>query len=166
MHSPNLDGSFPVIQWIRRSVFIACLAGFETSRVFAAEPVRIVELTQTPCQFVQGENGTDLGFTSSKAEDCKQVNRRTATKRLAAAKPLELKPGKYVFRIANKGVPYELGFWLRGASLAERARLPSTSGGGITEGKTQDYEIELKPGQYVYSCPLNPTPDYKLVVKE
>ena len=24
--------------------------------------------------------------------------------------------------------------------------------------------IELKEGEYVYSCPLNPTPDYKLIV--
>lgn len=35
----------------------------------------------------------------------------------------------------------------------------------LTPGKTRDYEIELKPGNYVYSCPLNPTPDYRLIVK-
>ena len=62
-------------------------------------------------------------------------------------------------------MPYELGFWLRGDGLAARALLPSVSGGGLVTGKTQDYEIELKPGEYVYSCPLNPTPDYKLVVR-
>ena len=37
-------------------------------------------------------------------------------------------------------------------------RLPSTSGGGIAEGRSQDYEIELKPVQCVYSCLLNPPP--------
>lgn len=156
----------PVPRWLRRSVLTACLTGFQISETFAADAARVIELTQSPCQFVQAENGTDLGFKSSKAEDCKAINRRTAAKRLAEAAPIELKPGKYVFRVSNKGVPYELGFWLRGASLAQRARLPSTSGGGIAEGKSQDYEIELKPGQYVYSCPLNPTPDYKLLVKE
>jgi hypothetical protein len=62
-------------------------------------------------------------------------------------------------------VPYELGFWLRGASLIDRARLPSVSGGGLTTGRTQDYAVDLKPGRYVYSCPLNPTPDYALIVK-
>jgi hypothetical protein len=62
-------------------------------------------------------------------------------------------------------VPYELGFWLRGEGVVGRATLPSVSGGGLTTGKTQDYAIELKPGNYVYSCPLNPTPDYKLVVR-
>ena len=25
--------------------------------------------------------------------------------------------------------------------------------------------LELEPGEYLYSCPLNPTPDYRLVVK-
>ena len=46
-----------------------------------------------------------------------------------------------------------------------RASLPSVSGGGLHEGATLDYEIELKAGEYVYSCPLNSTPDYRLVVK-
>lgn len=53
-----------------------------------------------------------------------------------------------------------------GWKLIDRARLPSVSGGGLTEGKTQDYEVDLKPGKYVYSCPLDPTPDYNLVVRE
>jgi hypothetical protein len=76
----------------------------------------------------------------------------------------KLKLGKYIFRVTNKNVPYELGFWLRGATLAQRALLSSVSGGGLLQGKVQDYAIELKSGEYVYSCPLNPTPDYKLVV--
>ena len=29
----------------------------------------------------------------------------------------------------------------------------------------KDYEVTLKPGEYVYSCPLNTTPNYRLVVK-
>ncbi|OGA14235.1 MAG: hypothetical protein A3D95_01635 [Betaproteobacteria bacterium RIFCSPHIGHO2_12_FULL_69_13] len=126
---------------------------------------KVIELTQMPCQFLESEGGKDRGFKSAKAADCEAVNERTSKQRLAGAKTLELKPGKYIFRVANKNVPYELGFWLRGDSLLDRARLPSVSGGGLATGKTQDYEIELKPGNYVYSCPLNPTPDYRLVVK-
>ncbi|MEX2241018.1 MAG: hypothetical protein WD775_10055 [Burkholderiales bacterium] len=131
----------------------------------AGAQAKIIELTQTPCQFLQSEGGKDHGFKSAKSADCEAINRRTGEQRLKAAKTLELKPGKYVFRVKNANVPYELGFWLRGDSLLERARLPSVSGGGLTTGKTQDYAIELKPGNYVYSCPLNPTPDYKLVVR-
>jgi hypothetical protein len=130
----------------------------------SAQP-KVITLTQIPCQFLESEGETNRGFTSSRAADCEAVNATSAKQRLAEAKTLELAPGKYVFRVTNKNVPYELGFWMRGASLIDRARLPSVSGGGLTTGKTQDYEIELKPGTYVYSCPLNPTPDYKLVVR-
>lgn len=132
--------------------------------VSAAEPT-IIALTQVPCQFLESENGIDRGYKSTKKEDCDSINAKTGDERVAASKGLVLKPGKYVFRVTNKNVPYELGFWLRGDGLVNRAKLPSVSGGGLTTGKTQDYEIELKPGEYVYSCPLNPTPNYKLVVK-
>jgi len=131
----------------------------------AAAQAKVIELTQVPCQFLESEGGKNRGFKSAKAADCEAINARTGKQRLAEAQPLELKPGKYVFRVANRNVPYELGFWLRGESLVDRARLPSVSGGGLATGRTQDYAIDLKPGSYVFSCPLNPTPDYKLVVK-
>lgn len=130
----------------------------------AAEP-RIIQLTQVACQFLESEGGKDRGYKSRSIKDCEAINGGTARQRVAEARPLELKRGKYVFRVTNKNVPYELGFWLRGASAAGRITLPSVSGGGIMPGGTRDYEIELKPGEYVYSCPLNNTPDYKLVVR-
>ena len=40
----------------------------------------------------------------------------------------------------------------------------SVPGGGL--GQTQSCEVELEPGEYRYSCPLNTTPDYRLVVRE
>lgn len=126
---------------------------------------QVVELSQVPCQFLESEHGVNQGFKSAKIQDCEAINARTGKDRLTKAKTLELKPGKTIFRVANKDVPYELGFWLRGATLLSRATLPSVSGGGLTTGKTQDYVIDLKPGEYVYSCPLNPTPDYRLIVK-
>jgi len=157
---PSLTRSSP--QLFRSSFWFGLV--FVALPVNAAAP-QVIELTQTACQFLESENGIDHGFRSSKAQDCDDINARTGNDRLAKAKVLSLKPGKYVFRVANKNVPYELGFWLRGASLIDRAVLPSVSGGGLTPGKVQDYAIELKAGEYVYSCPLNPTPDYKLVVR-
>jgi len=144
---------------------IAAALGASAAGAAGDDGPRTIALTQTPCQFLESENGRDQGFKSRSAADCNAINARTGKKRLTEANTLELAPGKYVFRVANKNVPYELGFWLRGASLLDRALLPSVSGGGLETGKTQDYPIELKPGEYVYSCPLNPTPDYKLVVK-
>ena len=137
--------------------------------LFAAPYVQaapqVVELTQVPCQFLESEQGVDQGFKSTNIRDCEAINAKTGKDRLTRAVVLKLKPGQTIFRVTNKNVPYELGFWVRGATLVGRATLPSASGGGLTTGKTQDYAIDLKPGEYVYSCPLNPTPDYRLVVE-
>lgn len=148
----------------RSAVALLALALFGLTPVWAAQPT-VIELTQVPCQFLQSENNANHGFDSQHASDCKAINARTGSERLSKAQTLELKPGAYVFRVANRNVPYPLGFWLRGDGLVNRTLLPSVSGGGLTTGVTRDYSIELKPGEYVYSCPLNPTPDYKLVVK-
>jgi hypothetical protein len=147
-------------QFVKWAAMFAWLPGL------AVAAPQVIELTQVPCQFLESENGTNHAFRSRQAADCEAINARTGADRLATAKVLRLKPGAYVFRVSNRNVPYELGFWLRGDGLVARARLPSVSGGGLTDGKTQDYAIELEPGEYVYSCPLNPTPDYKLVVAE
>ena len=76
-----------------------------------AEEPRVVELTQTPCQFLEVEAG-DFGFESSEKADCERTNAETGAERLAGAKVLK-----------------------------------------------------LKPGDYIYSCPLNPTPNYRIIVE-
>ena len=141
----------------------AALALLLAGNGVAAEAT-VIELTQTPCQFLESEGGVDHGYKSARKADCDKINGDTSETRLAAAAAMTLKPGKYVFRVTNSNVPYDLGFWLRGDGIINRATLPSVSGGGLAKGVTKDYEIELKVGDYVYSCPLNPTPDYKLVV--
>ena len=153
------------VDTVRALLFSTALTAFVPAHAAAADAPRVIELTQVPCQFLESEGGSNHGYASKSISDCEAINARTAKQRLAGAKPLELKPGKYVFRVTNRNVPYELGFWLRGASVATRITLPSVSGGGLLPGRTQDYEIVLKPGEYLYSCPLNTTPDYKLVVK-
>jgi hypothetical protein len=125
----------------------------------------VIDLTQVPCQFIEPEGG-ERGFKSTSSADCEAINGRSGAERVAKSKPLELKPGEYIFRVTNKNVPYELGFWLRGDGVINRARLPSTSGGGLTTGSSKDYKITLVAGEYLYSCPLNTTPDYPLIVKE
>ena len=123
---------------------------------------KIITLTQTGCQFVETES-QDYQFTPTKAEDCRQINKDSLTSRKSTFKPLSLPAGEYVFQVSNKNVPYELGFYLRGQG-ANRATLPSVSGGGLEQGVTKDYRITLRPGKYWISCPLNPTPDYPLIV--
>lgn len=139
------------------------LGSVSASALAADTKPTVVVLTQTACQFVESE-ARDHGFRTTSAADCKAINGKTGAQRLAQAKTLELEPGDYIFRVTNKNVPYELGFYLRGTGFG-RLTLPKVSGGGLVTGKTQDYRITLREGEYVYSCPLNPTPDYRLVVK-
>ena len=150
--------------FVNSAIAVGALAMAHVGAAQAAEPT-VVTLTQTACQFVESENGVDHGFRTTKAEDCKAINGESGDERTAKAKTLILEPGEYVFRVTNRDVPYELGFWLRGDGLLGRATLPSVSGGGLTAGATQDYKVELVEGEYLYSCPLNPTLDYKIVVK-
>jgi hypothetical protein len=121
----------------------------------------VITLTQVGCQFLETETENQR-FTPQRAEDCKGFNAKTDAGRRPGFKPLKLKAGDYIFRVTNKSVPYELGFYLRGAGPLT---LPKVSGGGLAQGVTQDYQISLKPGTYVFSCPLNPTPDYPLIVE-
>lgn len=125
----------------------------------------VITLTQTGCQFIEAEGGIDHGYTATKKADCIGINTKTGEERIQKGGPLTLKPGKYIFRVTNRDVPYELGFWLRGVGLARFVQ-PNVSGGGLTQGVTRDYAVELTAGEYLYSCPLNPTPDYPLIVKE
>ncbi len=143
----------------------ALALGLAAGGAQAAGGAKIIELTQTGCQFLEPEGALDHGYKPSAKRDCERINNKTADGRLATAKTIELAAGSYVFRVTNKNVPYPLGFWLRGDGLIGRATLPSVSGGGLHTGASRDYAITLEPGEYLYSCPLNSTPDYKLVVK-
>jgi len=147
----------------------AALATASAGQIAAAAEPPVIELTQIACQFLESENGVDHDFQTKQKADCEAVNAETGAARLGEAQVLRLEPGRYVFRVTNLDVPYELGFWLREDDYDWRNPIHkltkvSVSGGGLVTGATQDYEVELTPGEYLYSCPLNPTPDYKLVV--
>lgn len=143
-------------------VFVAsCSSTSQTSE--ENQPVEVIKLTQTGCQFLETES-EDFKFKTTQADDCKKLNGETLEQRQSSFKPLTLKPGKYVFEVTNRDVPYELGFYLRGEGI-NQVTLPKVSGGDLNQGQTQAYEITLKPGNYVFSCPLNPTPDYPVIVQ-
>ncbi len=111
--------------------------------VAGAQEATVVELTQIPCQFIESENGVDRGFTTTKKADCEAINAKTGAARLAEAKVIELKAGTYVFRVTNRSVPYDLGFWLREQDYNWKNPLhqltkTSVSGGGLSLGATQE----------------------------
>lgn len=150
---------------MKKKVFLCTFVMFLLFAVsnlsFAKKDVEIITLTQIPCQFEEIEKGDKI-YKGKSFEECEAINKETLGDRDFIV--LRLKPGKKIFRVTNKNVDYELGFWLRGKG-AKRVFLPSVSGGGLYKGVTKDYEVNLKSGEYIYSCPLNPTPDYKLIVE-
>lgn len=83
-------------------------------------------------------------------------------------KALTLSEGTYVFEITNTGVDHEVGFVLApkgktdAAHHIKEAYVTKAVG---TNSKQNSKEVTLTKGEYVYFCPLNPTPQYTLVVK-
>ncbi|MEK7433754.1 MAG: hypothetical protein AABZ74_11525 [Cyanobacteriota bacterium] len=151
---------------MKKVFLLSSILLFFTNNTSFAEEISVknntIYFTQTPCQFVESEykNGN---FKTNTKNDCEKINDRTKTSR--KTKSLVLKPGKYTFKVLNKNVPYELGFYLRGTGFGWITH-PKISGGGLFKGVTKDYTINLTEGEYVYSCPLNPTLDYSLTVKK
>ena len=84
---------------------------------------------------------------------------------------LDLKPGKYKFRVVNQGVEKDLGFVIQRAADKDgdvmKTAVPNSFTTAYVKNGTAEYTgvVELKKGEYVYSCPLNPTPHYTIRVK-
>jgi hypothetical protein len=132
--------------------FLIIFLAITAHEVGMATETRVIEITQTGCQFLQAED-TDLDFQPKQPEDCERINEETGDERLAAHQVLELSPGTYTFRVTNTDVPYELGFYLRAANKAVIPFSPRVSGGDLFMGDSQDYTVELTSGEYLYSCP-------------
>jgi len=81
---------------------------------------------------------------------------------------LTLSAGTYVFEIANETVDHAVGFVLAPKGKADQANhikeayVQKTPERGET---SQSKVVTLTPGEYVYFCPLNKTPQYTLTVK-
>lgn len=136
----------------------------------SAQGATVITLTQVACQFIESEDGVDHDYVTTRKADCDRINAESGAERVAEAEVLRLSPGEYTFRVTNLDVPYELGFWLREEDYDWRNPIHqvskiSISGGGLTTGSVKDYTVELEPGEYLYSCPLNTTPDYRLIVE-
>ena len=81
---------------------------------------------------------------------------------------LKLEAGSpYVFEIHNDGVDHEVGFVLapKGKTEQEHHIKNAYVQETVADGKSsRSKEVVLEKGEYVYFCPLNPTPQYTVVV--
>ena len=85
-------------------------------------------------------------------------------------KALTVSEGTYVFEVANNHAAKEVGLVLvpkgKDASNPENHIKTAYVTTVVTDGKVEKTNpTKLAKGQYVYFCPLNPTPQYTLTVQ-
>ncbi|WP_179348972.1 cupredoxin domain-containing protein [Winogradskyella pacifica] len=92
------------------------------------------------------------------------------TKGVFTQTELTLTEGDYIFEIANNNVGHQVGFVLvpKGADASKPENHIQTA--YVTKAvenntKERSKVTKLTKGEYVYFCPLNPTPQYTLTVK-
>ena len=101
------------------------------------------------------------------AQDVKTVALEQ-TKGEFTQKKLTLKEGTYIFEISNKAVGHDVGFVLapKGKVEAENHIKDAYVTSLVkNNSKSTSKKVTLKKGEYVYFCPLNPTPQYALTVE-
>ena len=83
---------------------------------------------------------------------------------------LTLKEGSYIFEISNNNVGHQVGFVLvpKGKDASKPENHIKTA--YVTKvvdnnGKETSKVTILEKGEYIYFCPMNPTPQYTLTVK-
>ena len=106
---------------------------------------------------------------STTAQDVKTVSLEQ-TKGEFTQKQITLSEGTYVFNISNNNVGTDVGFVLipegKDASKAKNHIKEAYVTKVVANGKTESSKtVTLKKGTYNYFCPLNKTPQYKLIVE-
>lgn len=121
---------------------VLCFAFLNSLNIYAQSKekgVTIIELAQTPGEFT--------------------------------TKELNLKPGQYQFKVKNQNVDKDLGFVIQKAADKDGDVMKTSVPNSFTTELIKKGEaqmtgvVTLEKGEYVYSCPLNPTPHYRIIVK-
>lgn len=112
---------------------------------------------------------TTISFGQSKSMTAEKVQviqlSQTAGKYQTTA--LELTPGQYIFEVTNQDVDKGLGFLLTPKSDSKAQVTNSGLEQLVGSGETSRSGIvTLEAGEYQYTCPLNPTPQYTLTVSK
>jgi plastocyanin len=106
---------------------------------------------------------------NSYAQDKVKTVKLEQTEGVFTKESLKLKPGKYVFEVTNKEIDHKVAFVLapKKENVTQEDHITNAYlANPVGDGETaQSKEVILKKGTYVYFCPMNPTPQYTLVVK-
>lgn len=118
---------------------------------------RLLRLSQEPCRFVEAEPGAE--FEADDPLGCRKYAYAELPARSHRA--LRVAAGPVAIEVSNVGVSHEVGLWLR----REDGSATLVSSGGVAPGDRWTWNVVLDPGRYLYSCALNPTPAYLMVVE-
>ena len=81
-------------------------------------------------------------------------------------KQITLSEGTYIFEIANNNVGHNVGFVLAPKSdVKAHIKNAYVTAQVKNNEKQTSNKVTLAKGEYVYFCPLNPTPQYTLIVE-
>ena len=107
-----------------------------------------------------------LGFAlNANAQTVKTVSLEQ-TKGEFTQKKITLSEGTYIFEIANTNVGHNVGFVLAPKSdVKAHIKNAYVTAQVKNNEKQTSNKVVLKKGEYVYFCPLNPTPQYTLIVE-
>jgi len=111
-----------------------------------------------------------VAFASNvSAQEVKKVSLEQ-TKGEFTQKQITLSEGTYVFEVSNNGVGHNVGFVLvpkgKDASDPKNHIKNAYVTKAVATGKKEaSNKVTLKKGEYVYFCPLNPTPQYSLIIE-
>ncbi len=117
-----------------------------------------LRLTVAGCRVEEAE--PEFSVDDPTREACVEANRLQFASRSQRA--LVLSAGLWRVTVENRHTDRDAGLWIRRAADPSASVL---SAGGAAPGGEQIYEVELTPGDYLYSCPITPTVDYRLEVR-
>jgi plastocyanin len=107
-----------------------------------------------------------LGFAfNTNAQEVKTVSLEQ-TKGEFTQKEIKLSAGTYIFEISNNNVGHNVGFVLA-PKTDVKAHIKNAYVKEQVQNNTKQTskQVTLAKGEYVYFCPLNPTPQYTLIVE-
>lgn len=88
------------------------------------------------------------------------------TKGAFTQETLVLEEGDYIFEISNNNVGHQVGFVLAPKTNPEaHIKTAYVKKAVDNNSKERSNTTSLAKGEYIYFCPLNPTPQYTLIVK-
>ena len=123
---------------------------------------KIISLLVIALTFTLTGNAQDNLKTETKAT----VVSLEQTKGEFTQKTITLKEGDYIFEITNNNVGHQVGFVLAPKSNPD-AHIKTAYVTKVVDNNSKETSkvSTLAKGEYVYFCPMNPTPQYTLIVE-